>query len=410
MKKTIAALLLTAMLFALASCGTDAKKTAAQTTASPASPPTTTVPPYTGSPAEAPTVGFDYYGSDISEYCVILPETYAAPTLLLDVTDAELDDYIAELLRWNPKEILLTDRAVAKGDVTYIYYTGYIDGVAFEGGSNADDEKPYALTIGSGAFIPGFEDAMIGMIPSETSKETPQPITVTFPENYGSKELADKEAVFEIYLVAISGGYEPRTELSAEFLTDVLGYKTEESDVIAAYRAEIKKQIKKDAEENAKARLCAGLIDHLRASAEKLICPETELARCRKLYTDTVNSYYEFYAAYGQVSSLDEMGCMYFGLGAGADWRAYLDELCIDITEEYLLIYAVAKNEGITVSDDEFRARLTELAASNQMTEDALIKDAGSDFIYNSVVFDKVVSLLSEKAAIDYGTLTPQSP
>lgn len=386
MKKIIAFLLLGVTALVLGACGREGGPTAVTTT---------------------PPVGFDYYGSEISEYCTVPPAAYAAPRLSLDVSDAELDEYFEMLLRWNPIEILVTDRAVVSGDITYIYYTGYIDGVAFEGGSNAADAKPYALKIGSGAFIPGFEDALIGMVPSETSKERPLPITVTFPENYGSAELAGKEAIFEIWLVAISGGYTERTALTAEFLTGELGYTTEESDVVAAYRAEVRAQMKKDAEADYEGRLNGRILDFLRDAANEIVCPEQELARYRRIYMEQLEYYYQMYAMYGQVSSLDEMAEMYFGLGRGADWETYLDELCVDIVEEYLLVYAVAKNEGITVSDTEYAARLTELAAANGTTEDELLQSVGSDYVYNSVIYDKVIGFLAERAVIDNGTLTP---
>ncbi len=390
MKKIIACVLLAVIVLTLGACGDGGGTTAATTTA----------------PTPAGPIGFDYYGSDISEYCMLPPAAYAAPTLSLDVSEEELDEYFEMLLRWNPKEILLTDRAVVSGDITYIYYTGKIDGVAFEGGSNASDPKPYALKIGSGAFIPGFEDALIGMVPSATSKDSPAPITVTFPENYGSADLAGKEAVFEIWLVGISGGYTARTELTAEFLTGDLGYKTEESDVVAAYRAEIRAQMKKDAEKNYEGRLRGVMLDFLRDAANEIVCPEQELARYRRIYMEQLEYYYQMYAMYGQVSSLDEMAEMYFGLGRGADWETYLDELCVDIVEEYLLVYAVAKSEGITVSDTEYAARLAELAAANEMTESELVQNAGTDYIYNSVIFDKVFDFLTARAVIDNGTLT----
>ena len=128
---------------------------------------------------------FDYYRSDLSAYLTLAREDYASLTISLDVSDDEVDEYIREsLLPTYATPTMATNRKVKSGDKVYIYYTGYVDHYAFEGGSNRDNASPSALTIGSGRFVAGFEDQLIGVIPAETSKENPCIVNVTFPANY----------------------------------------------------------------------------------------------------------------------------------------------------------------------------------------------------------------------------------
>lgn len=106
----------------------------------------------------------------------------------VEVTDAEIEAEINTERENSARTIPVTDRAVKDGDMTVIDFEGFVDGVAFEGGKGED----YPLTIGSGAFIPGFEEALIG---AEIGVETD--VNVTFPEDYQADELAGKAAVFK---------------------------------------------------------------------------------------------------------------------------------------------------------------------------------------------------------------------
>ena len=106
----------------------------------------------------------------------------------VDVTDDEVNAEIDREREKNSRTVDITDRAVKSGDIATIDFEGFVDGVAFEGGKGED----YPLTIGSGAFIPGFEEALIG---AEVGKETD--VNVTFPEDYQAAELAGKAAVFK---------------------------------------------------------------------------------------------------------------------------------------------------------------------------------------------------------------------
>ena len=150
----------------------------------------------------------------------------------LDLTAPEVteEDILAELKREQEKNATMKDvegRPVKEGDTVTLDYAGSIDGVPFEGGTAEGQE----LTIGSGHFIPGFEDQMIGMGIGEE-----RDLHVTFPEEYGAKELAGKEAVFHVQVHAISEKELP--ELNDEFASEVSEFET-----LEAYKADIRTKL-----------------------------------------------------------------------------------------------------------------------------------------------------------------------
>ena len=128
----------------------------------------------------------------------------------LDVTDADVDAEIDKQRNTNARTVEIADRAVQKDDMITLDFEGFVDGEAFKGGKGED----YPLTIGSGAFIPGFEEQLIGV---EIGKETE--VKVKFPADYQAAELADKDAVFKCTVKAIKEKQLP--ELNDEFVQDI---------------------------------------------------------------------------------------------------------------------------------------------------------------------------------------------
>ena len=151
------------------------------------------------------------------------------------VTDEEVDAEVNKALEQNAKKIDVTDRAVEKDDETVIDFEGFVDGVAFDGGKGTD----YPLTIGSGAFIPGFEDQIIGKNIGEEFD-----VNVTFPEEYHSKELAGKPAVFKCTVKSIKK--KVVEEASDEFASEVSEFET-----LAEYKADIKKNLEESKKKQA---------------------------------------------------------------------------------------------------------------------------------------------------------------
>lgn len=154
------------------------------------------------------------------------------------VTQKEVDEEIEKERERNARTIEVTDRAVQDKDEVTLDFEGFVDGVAFEGGKGED----YPLTIGSGSFIPGFEEQLIG---AEIDKEVE--VNVTFPKEYHSEELAGKDATFKCTVHTIKAKELP--ELDDEFASEV-----SECETMDAYRAEVKKNIKERKERTGKER------------------------------------------------------------------------------------------------------------------------------------------------------------
>ena len=137
------------------------------------------------------------------------------PRADLAVTEEDILEELKKEQEKNSRAVDVDDRPVASGDMIKLDFEGFVDGEAFEGGTGTD----YDLTIGSGAFIPGFEDQLVG---AEIGKETE--VHVTFPENYQASELAGKPAVFKCTVNRIS--YKELPELDDEFAQEVSVFDT----------------------------------------------------------------------------------------------------------------------------------------------------------------------------------------
>ena len=197
---------------------------------------------------------------EIKDYLGIKVEKVVAP-----VTDEDVDREINMVRERNSREIEITDRAAEMGDTTVIDFEGFCDGVAFEGGKGTD----YALKLGSGSFIPGFEEQIVGKNIDEEFD-----VNVTFPEEYHAADLAGKPSVFKVKIHSITKVELP--ELDDEFVKDV-----SEFDTLDEYKSDIKAKIAKRNESSANAamedKLVEALIESLEADIpEPMFVAETE--------------------------------------------------------------------------------------------------------------------------------------
>ena len=185
---------------------------------------------------------------EIKDYLGIEVEKEVTP-----VSDEDVDREIETIRERNSREIDVTDRAAELGDTTVIDFEGFCDGVAFEGGKGTD----YALKLGSGSFIPGFEEQIVGKSIDEEFD-----VNVTFPTEYHAEDLAGKDATFKVKIHAITKVELP--ELDDDFAKDV-----SEFDTFAEYKADVKAKIEKrheTAAENAvEDKLVEALIEKLEA-------------------------------------------------------------------------------------------------------------------------------------------------
>lgn len=293
------------------------------------------------------------------------------------VTDEEVDAAIDRERENNARTISVEDRAVRDGDMTVIDYEGFVDGESFEGGKDED----YPLTIGSGTFIPGFEEQLIG---AELDKEVE--VNVTFPEDYQASELAGKPAVFKCIVKEIREKELP--ELDDEFASEV-----SEFDTLAEYREDVKKNLTERKEAEAKAAKEEKVVEAIIADA-KMDIPEAMLATQQRSMADdfaqrirmqgiTIDQYFQF---------------------TGLTREAFLEQLKPQAEERIksrLVLEAVAKAENLEASDEEYTAEIKKMAEAYQMDEDKITEMIG-EFEQKSIKEDicirKALELAVESA------------
>ncbi len=368
----------------------------------------------TETPAETEAVTapprYDYMEADVSKDVTIDKGGYTDVTLTLpadlQITDADVLEYI-EFIRFDYRVATngttqVKDQPLKLGDDAYIYYKGMIDGKEFEGGSNWDDASPYALGLGSGSFIPGFESGLVGVIPANATKEDPAEVHVTFPENY-SADLAGKDAIFYV-AVEYAVQYDLPT-YNREFVEKTLQYEAEKefyasdraylSEFEGFIRAYLEEEIAADVE-NAK---LDALWNHL---VEKATCqnlPQLELDFYYNSMVDEIEYYYEYYKAYGgaefakEYPDLDAFAKAYTGTEEGKDWKDSLRARCEMLVKKDMVTHAIAESEGMeTVTEEEFKTELAYWVSQYQgyMTEAEILASMGETYLRESAFAAKM--------------------
>ena len=271
------------------------------------------------------------------------------------VTQKEVDEEIEKERERNARTIEVTDRAVQDKDEVTLDFEGFVDGVAFEGGKGED----YPLTIGSGSFIPGFEEQLIG---AEIDKEVE--VNVTFPKEYHSEELAGKDATFKCTVHTIKAKELP--ELDDEFASEV-----SECETMDAYRAEVKKNIKERKERTGKEKKENQAVDQAIENAQMDI-PEAMIEfQVRQMADDfarriqqqglTVEQYFQFTGMTAE-KMMEEM-------------RPQAEKSI----KTRLVMEAIVKAENIEVSDERVEEELTKMAEAYQMEVEKLKEFMGEN-------------------------------
>ncbi len=352
---------------------------------------------------------FDYTSANIADYVSVPKKEYENSKVTLGtqyiIKDTDVDKAIEnELFDKKAKtngDTQVTDQPIKLGDSAFIYYTGYLDGKAFDGGSNADEAKPYELSIGSGSFIPGFEEGLIGVVPNTTSKESPFDLNVTFPENYKSAELAGKAVVFKVWVVYTIQYTIPT--LTDDYVKDTLKFDGSAED----YKAYVKKTMQTEATASAESEALGAVMNLLVTKSEFKKLPEQSVNFWYQNYLSQIQQYVDMYKMYGMEVTLDEMACQMLGLKAGSDWQTPLTNMANDVVKSILVYYGVAKNEGLTVTDAEYVARLKELADqySNDQktyTPEEIEKQIGKATLEQNLLMEKVDAFLLDHCTIEY--------
>lgn len=300
-----------------------------------------------------------------------------APKTRVTVKKEEIDEELKKVQEQNAREITIEDRPVKDGDILTIDYSGSVDGVKFEGGT-AEDQT---LVIGSGAFIPGFEDQLIG---KELNEETA--INVTFPEEYHASDLAGKEAVFEVKIKAIKEKELP--ELDDEFASEVSEFETLEE-----YKADIKEKIREDKKAQAKTERENKIVDTAVENATMDI-PEAMIEEQVQQMTEE----------FAQRLSYQGLNLEQYLQFTGMDAQKFADDMkpqAVKRIETRLVLEAIVKAENIEASEDDFKEELNKMAAMYQMEAEQLekmIQGPQKDQMMADIAVQKAVDFLVAEA------------
>lgn len=293
------------------------------------------------------------------------------------VTDEEIDAEISKERENSARTITVDDRAVMDGDMTVIDFEGFVDGVAFEGGKGTD----YPLTIGSGAFIPGFEEQLVG---AEIGKEVE--VNVTFPAEYHAEDLAGKAAVFKCTVKEIKVKELP--ELDDEFASEVSEY-----DTLAEYREGVKKGLAEKKENDAKNAKEEAVIDAIIADA-KMELPEAMVETQQRQMV-------EEFAQRIQAQGLSMEQYMQFtGLTMDA-MIAQVKPQAEKRIQSRLVLEAVVAAENIVATEEDFEAEVAKMAEAYKMENDKvkeLLGEAGKKQVMDDLAIAKAVDFVVENA------------
>ena len=294
------------------------------------------------------------------------------------VMQKEVDEEIENERERNARTVEVTDRAVQDKDIVTLDFEGFVDGVAFEGGKGEN----YPLTIGSGAFIPGFEEQLIG---AEIDKETE--VKVTFPEEYQAKELAGKEAVFKCTVHEIKAKELP--ELDDEFASEV----SEEAETLEDYKAEVKAKIKERKENEGKEKKENQAVEQAVANAEiDLPAPMVDL-QAKQMADDFARRIMQ------QGMSVEQ----YFQF-TGLNEEKMMEELKPQAEKRIrtrLVLEAIVAAENIEVSDERLDEELQKMADSYQMEVEKLKEFMGENEkkqMKEDIAVQDAVTLITEAA------------
>lgn len=264
------------------------------------------------------------------------------------VTAKEVEARLEEEQKKNSRTVVVEDRAVQDGDEVVMDFEGFVDGVAFEGGKGEN----YPLTIGSGAFIPGFEEQLVG---AEAEKEVE--VNVTFPEDYHAADLAGKDAIFKCTVHEIKAKELP--ELDDEFAAEV-----SEFDTLEEYKADIKAKIKEEKVSEGKRKQEDQAVEQAVANASMEI-PQPMI--------DTqVNQMVQDFAQRIQSQGLSmEQYFQFTGMTADKMMEEMKPQ-AVKRIETRLVLEAVAKAENIEITEEKLDAELAKMAESYKMDVEKL--------------------------------------
>ncbi len=295
----------------------------------------------------------------------------------VEVTEEEINEQIEKERENSARTITVEDRPVKDGDITTIDFEGFVDGKAFEGGKGTD----YPLTIGSGAFIPGFEEQLIGAVIDEEKE-----VNVTFPEDYHAAELAGKPAVFKCVVKGIKEKELP--ELDDEFASEVSTF-----DTLAEYKEDVKKTLLAKKEDAAKSAKEEAVIEAVIEDA-KMEIPDAMVETEQRQMLDE-------FAQRIQMQGLSMEQYMQF---TGTNPQMLLEQSkpqALKRIQSRLVLEAVAAAENLSANEEEYEEEVKKMSEKYQMEPDKIkemLGEHGKKQVMADIAINKAVDFLTANA------------
>ena len=290
-----------------------------------------------------------------------------------NVTEEELNAEIARVQDRNARKVAVEGRAAQLGDIANIDFVGTVDGVKFDGG----EAEGFDLTLGSGQFIPGFEDQVVGMNIGETKD-----VNVTFPENYQAEALKGKAAVFAVKLNALQTKELP--ELTDEFIKDATGSATVEE-----YKAKTMERLQKQADRRANDATENSILEAIAANTEAEI-PQAMIER----EIDGLVQKFEYQLMYQGLKLQDYLEFLKID---AAEFRKNYEEQAKKNVISQLIISQIIKEENLEATAEEIDAKIAEQAASVSKEAEEYKKNMDPrqfDYIASDIVITKLFNFL----------------
>ena len=294
-----------------------------------------------------------------------------------EVTDEDIDAEIKKEQEKNSRTVTVEDRGAENGDITTSDFEGFVDGVAFEGGKGTD----YPLTLGSGSFIPGFEDQLVGAKAGNHVE-----VNVTFPEEYQAAELAGKAAVFQCDVKKVETKELP--ELDDDFAQDV-----SEFDTLAEYREDVKKNLTEKKEKEARAAKENTAVDKAIENAEMEIPDAMLNTQVRQMMND--------FASRMQSQGLTMEQYFQFTGMTAEKMQEEMKPQALKRIQTRLVLEKIAETENIEVSEDEVNEEIGKMAEMYKMEADKLkelLGDRELEQMKKDMAVQKAVTLVADEA------------
>ena len=299
-----------------------------------------------------------------------------AEKVIVKVEDSEIDAQVKSMAERNARMVSVEDRAAAMGDTVVIDFEGFKDGVAFDGGK----AEGHTLELGSGAFIPGFEEQLVGKNIGDEFE-----ITVTFPEEYGAEDLAGKEAVFKIKLHEIKLRELP--VIDDEFAKDVSEFDTLD-ELKADLKAKALEQKAKFADEEAENDLVQQIVDSIKGEI-----PEA-------MFESRLNQSVEEFGYRLQMQGLDLQTYLKYSNTSLEDFKATFRPQAESQVKFRLALEKIVELEKIEATEEDLEGRFEEMAKQYNMEVEAVKNAIPAEELAKDIAVGKAIDFVKENAVI----------